>query len=353
MRTLYLIRHGHPLTRESRTCGYSQDIPLSRTGVLQAEELRDWAQDKAITAIYSSPSLRCTQTAQILAGDRIPLHTDSALAEMDTGMWTGLSFDEIKRRWPVEYVQREKNMGTYPPPGGESFSQAGERMEAAVARLLPQTEGDIVIVSHSGISRGWLCRVLRRSSNQVLTLPQPCGGLTELLYDGAQFALRQLGVRPKLQPDQGEISALYERYATPNPVRAHCEAVSRRAMELADQTLLPVDRALLHAACLLHDLVRDWPEHAYSCGKILTREGYPALGAVIAAHHDLPEDASAEACLLYLADKLVQGTQRVSLDARFQAKRALCGMPKARAAWERRYQRAQRAAEQLGLDLTS
>ena len=352
MRTLYLIRHGQPQVQKWHTCGYAQDVPLSLIGLRQAEELRDWARETPITAVYTSPSLRCVQTAQALAEDRVPICTDGGLTEVDTGAWTGLSFAEIKERWPEEYARRGQDMGAYPPPGGESLIQAGARMERTVSRLLARSEGDIAVVAHGGASRGWLCRLIGRPSSQILTLPQPWGGITELSFDGGQFAVRQLGVRPRPWPDAQEIEDLWTRYATPAPVRDHCRAVAQRAMELAGRTDLPANRALLHAAALLHDLVRDRPDHARACGEIMVREGWPALGAVIAVHHDLPEEAGTEAALLYLADKLVQGTRPVSLEERFAAKRPLCGTPESLAAWERRYQRSRQAAEHLGLDLS-
>ena len=351
MRTLYLIRHGQPQVRETHTCGYAEDAPLSEAGRRQAGALRDWAREKSIAAVYTSPALRCVQTAHILAEERVLVYPDSGLAEMDTGAWTGLTFEEIKRRWPAEYARRGQKLGTYPPPGGESFAQAGGRMAGAVRDILAQSEGDIAVVAHGGVNRGWLCRLLGRSPNQVLALPQPWGGVTELCVDAGGFSVLQLGVRPCPCPAAEEITELWEKFNTPAPVRAHCKAVARKAAELAGQLDRPADRELLRAACLLHDLVRDWSDHAHACGELMVKEGWPVLGEVICVHHDLPEEAGVEAALLYLADKLVQGEQTVSLHQRFGAKRSLCRTPKALAAWERRYHRALQAAEQLGLDI--
>lgn len=352
MRTLYLIRHGQPEVRERHTCGYAEDVPLSPEGRRQAERLRDWAGTKVLTEICASPLARCLQTAQIFADGRVPVRAEAGLAEVDTGLWTGLPFAEIRRRWPEEYDRRGRELGTFPPPGGESFAQAGARMERTVARLLARSRGDIALVAHGGVNRGWLCRLLGRSANQALALPQPWGGVTEISVDQGKYSVLSLGIRPGGWPDRGEVEALWEKYATPAPVRAHCQAVARRAMELADQAEGPVDRELLRAACLLHDLVRDWPDHAHACGEKMIQEGWPRLAELIAVHHDLPEGAGREACLLYLADKLVQGDRPVSLEERFEAKRGLCGMPEALAAWERRYRRARQAAEELKLNLT-
>lgn len=349
MRTLYLIRHGQPLTDQRRTCGYAQDVPLSPEGRRQAEALALWARDKEIQAVYSSPLLRCRQTADILAGEYTPVYLEDGLREVDTGAWTGLAFEEIKARWPAEYGRRGRELGTFPPPGGESFQQAGARMERTAARLLAQSQGNLVVVAHGGINRGWLCRLLGRSPNQVMALPQPWGGLTQVRVDGDRLTVERLGVRPSLWPSREEIEALWETYNTPAPVRAHCEAVALRAGELAGQTGLTLDLALLNAACLLHDLVRDRPGHARAGGERLVQEGWPEVGALVAVHHDLPREARAEAALLFLADKLVQETRPVTLEERFQDKRALCKTPEALDAWEKRFRQARAAAERLNL----
>lgn len=349
MRTLYLIRHGQPLTDQRRTCGYAQDVPLSPEGRRQAEALALWARGKEIQAVYASPLLRCRQTADILAGEYTPVYLEDDLREVDTGAWTGLTFEEIKARWPAEYERRGRALGTFPPPGGESFHQAGARMERTIARLLARSQGNLGVVAHGGINRGWLCRLLGCSPDQVMALPQPWGGLTEVRVDGDRLTVERLGVRPSPWPSREEIEALWERYHTPAPVRAHCEAVALRAGELAGQTGLTLNLALLNAACLLHDLVRDRPGHARAGGERLVQEGWPEVGALVSVHHDLPREAGAEAALLFLADKLVQETRPVTLEERFQAKRALCKTPEALNAWEARFRQAREAAERLNL----
>ena len=121
--------------------------------------------------------------------------------------------------------------------------------------------------------------------------------------------------------------------------------------ELAQQLSFPVDTQLLIAACLLHDLTRGAPDHPRSGAQVLAQAGYPGLAELVAVHHDLPEEASAEACLLYLADKLVQGERRVSLESRFLASREKCRTPEALAAWQQRYDRTQRIIQTFQLIL--
>lgn len=152
-------------------------------------------------------------------------------------------------------------------------------------------------------------------------------------------------------PSSKQQELLFQQFRTPAAVIAHGEAVARCALELAAQMSCPVDHALLEAACRLHDIARNQPDHARAGADILAREGYPEVGALAALHHDLPETASTEAALLYLADKLVRGTERVSLEQRFAASREKCRTPEALAAWQRRRDRAYQIVRDLQLIL--
>ncbi len=153
-------------------------------------------------------------------------------------------------------------------------------------------------------------------------------------------------------PDDAGCRQLFQLCGTPAPVIAHGQAVARCAAELAQQLSFPVDMQLLTAACLLHDLTRGTEDHPRSGAEVLARAGYSALAEVVAVHHDLPEEAGAEACLLYLADKLVQGERRVSLEERFLASREKCRTPEALAAWRQRYDRTHQIIREFHLTLS-
>jgi len=145
--------------------------------------------------------------------------------------------------------------------------------------------------------------------------------------------------KKNLWPDAAERKELFRKYGGAEHAAAHGAAVSQCALELAASVAENVNTDLLQAACELHDLVRGMPDHARAGADIMIREGYPAVGELIAVHHDLPETAGAEACLLYLADKLVRGEQRISLEQRFHGSREKCHTPEALDAWQRRYDR--------------
>ena len=159
--------------------------------------------------------------------------------------------------------------------------------------MLRETTGNIVIVTHGGILRGWLCRIMPYNADLALELRQPWGGITTAELDEDHFRILHVGLRPSL-PDEAEIRALYDKYHTPQQVILHSRAVAERAADLVKNT--NADPALLRAAALLHDLCRTvGREHPQRAAAILDAAGWPQLAEIVAQHHDLNEEPSPEA----------------------------------------------------------
>ncbi len=66
---MFIVRHGDAIPDEDEIIpsGVYDDLPLSRSGRQQAQALAERLQDMHFDAIYSSPLLRCQQTAAPLA----------------------------------------------------------------------------------------------------------------------------------------------------------------------------------------------------------------------------------------------------------------------------------------------
>lgn len=105
MRIILLIRHGETdWNRSGRVMG-DQPIPLNQTGEEQARTCAAILSRTPIAAIYTSPVLRATQTAEILRGPHaVPLHQAAGLSEIGVGMWLNrywheFADDPAKREW--------------------------------------------------------------------------------------------------------------------------------------------------------------------------------------------------------------------------------------------------------------
>jgi len=334
LRTIYFVRHGQP--ESGRHCCGIAESGLDPVGVCQAQRLARYFEAKDLSAVFTSPLTRCVQTAKIISGGKIPVWAEPELREMDAGLWEGLSFEEIRTRYPEAYAARGRHMGTVAPPGGESFLDAGVRLECRMTRLIGETSGDIAVVGHGGSGRAWLCALMGLPIDSVLTVRQPWGGVTAIEV-GAALSVRSLGLQPGVFPADIEIDALLDKMETPDSVRAHGCAVAKTALSLAEAGP-QVDLGLLRASCMLHDIARTYGNgHPAKGAKLLDRAGWPAPADIVARHHDLGASPSAEAKLLYLADKLTLGESAVTLDARFARSKEKCSDAQALAAWKRRY----------------
>lgn len=352
MRTIYLIRHGAPeLPDEKKRCYSRTDFPLSRTGLAQGKALREWAAAQSICAIYTSPSTRCRETAALMSGAALPVHTVNALREVDVGEWEGLTFDEIRKRWPTVYAARGNKMSEVAPPGGESFYRAAVRFNDALQDIMSEHKGNLAVVAHSGVIRSWLFHFAELGSGSMFSIPVPYVGIAALCFDGNTLLNAVAGTRASRAPSASEIEEYYRHCNTPTEVIAHCRAVADKAGELVGKNGITCSRELLRAACLLHDMCRaDGREHPQHAAQILTMDGYPALAGIISAHHDLPNHPSAEMELLYLSDKLVAGTQTVPLEERFSESYKKCPDEEAKRSWERRSSAADKIVKKYRLE---
>lgn len=128
---------------------------------------------------------------------------------------------------------------------------------------------------------------------------------------------------------------------------AHGRGVAEAALALARALAgknPDLDLELVEAAALLHDIAKGQPRHEAAGAALLDSLGFHAAARIVAAHRDIaPENAPriTERELVYFADKLVQGSTRVPVRARFQQKLDLFAHdPDATAAIRRRLDNA-------------
>jgi probable phosphoglycerate mutase len=147
--TTILLRHGQtPLSDERRFAGRG-DIPLTATGLRQAEAAAQrLAARGGIDAIVTSPLQRARHTADaVAAATGAPVRVDDAWMELDFGEWEGLNYAEAAERWPAEMAAWLKD-SVAAPPAGESVAAAARRILPALARVLGQPPATVVVVSH-------------------------------------------------------------------------------------------------------------------------------------------------------------------------------------------------------------
>ncbi|MBI4687308.1 MAG: histidine phosphatase family protein [Nitrospirae bacterium] len=225
---VYLIRHGETEGSEVKRYKGSIDVPLSEEGLRQMGDASDFiakslsnASDSmhkeylreihgtssiakpVLHAVYCSPLTRALRGAEIIAKPHgLKPSVINDLRERSFGIWEGMSFMEIKDKYPMEFEAWAGNPIKYSPMGGESTIEVRERAIRALNKILGEhsnqsTEhraqstdknslssgfcalrsGNIAIVAHGGVNRIILCEIMGIPLENIFRIEQDYGCL--------------------------------------------------------------------------------------------------------------------------------------------------------------------------------
>ncbi|WP_460698114.1 bifunctional RNase H/acid phosphatase [Nocardia thraciensis] len=147
---LLLLRHGQTELSVQRRYSGRGNPPLTALGREQAARAAKYLAAKGnIAAVVTSPLGRARETAEAAAQALdVPVRVLDGLIETDFGEWEGLTFAEAAQRDPELHARWLSNP-SLPAPGGESFDQVRERVEAVRRDLVALYPGrNVVVVSH-------------------------------------------------------------------------------------------------------------------------------------------------------------------------------------------------------------
>ena len=130
---------------------------------------------------------------------------------------------------------------------------------------------------------------------------------------------------PKI-PTKEECIEILTKNKTPSQVIEHCKTVCKVAEEIADKLIakgININKKLVTAAALLHDVERVKGDHIAEGIKLLKSLGFPEVSRVIGKHSlykiEEPErqPKTFEEKIIFYADKRCIGNKVVSLKERF------------------------------------
>jgi alpha-ribazole phosphatase/probable phosphoglycerate mutase len=195
---VYLVRHGETEGAEARRYKGHIDVPLSREGIEQMKRLSRFIsaevpksgrtevstelphfRSSALRAVYCSDLVRAVKSAEIIA-EPFGIKTVAVreLRERNFGIWEGMSFDEIKERYPKEFDAWARNPLKFSPMQGESTLDVKKRALQALSKILGSHNGEsIAIVSHGGINRILICYFLGIPLENIFRIEQDFGAL--------------------------------------------------------------------------------------------------------------------------------------------------------------------------------
>jgi 6-phosphofructo-2-kinase/fructose-2,6-biphosphatase 2 len=148
-RTVYLSRHGE--SEYNLTGQLGGDSNLSSRGEMYANKLPEMVckevGDRPLT-VWTSTLKRTQQTARFLPYRKLAW---KALDELDAGVCDGMTYEEIKEKYPEDFAARDANKFEYRYRGGESYHDVVVRLEPIIMEL--ERQENIMIVTHQAVLR--------------------------------------------------------------------------------------------------------------------------------------------------------------------------------------------------------
>ncbi|CAL9435926.1 bifunctional RNase H/acid phosphatase [Streptomyces sp. enrichment culture] len=185
--TFVLLRHGEtPLTPQKRFSGSGGTDPsLSPVGREQAERVAEsLARRGTIEAVVASPLARTRETAGIVAA-RLGLEVtvDEGLRETDFGAWEGLTFGEVRERYPADLDAWLASPDAEPTGGGESFAATATRIAATRDKLVAAYAGrTVLLVSHVTPIKTFLRLALGAPPESLFRMELSAASLSAVAY---------------------------------------------------------------------------------------------------------------------------------------------------------------------------
>ncbi|HCH22977.1 MAG TPA: histidine phosphatase family protein [Oceanospirillaceae bacterium] len=179
-----LLRHGH--TTSGPVYRGRVDSPLSDKGWQQMQEaVASISPDLIIT----SPLQRCAKFADYLEAQMnvepgALVVRDERLLEMDFGDWDGRDREEVWQQDADSVKAFWADPMHVSPPNGENLSQVQDRAAVAlhdyIATAIQARHKHLLLISHGGVIRCLLGKVLHMSGKGLFHLHVPYAGLAHL-----------------------------------------------------------------------------------------------------------------------------------------------------------------------------
>jgi probable phosphoglycerate mutase len=187
---LILMRHGEPEREGHDPC----DPGLSECGWAQARAAVPILRDQGVDAIYSSPQLRASQTADVIGDSMaVPVAYDFGLVEFDYGA-EYVHYDDAAAATWQSYFAGDLS------PWGLSREAFHARIATSMRRLADHHGNQRVLaVCHGGVINAWTCQALGVADRLRLFEPGYVS-LHRYVAEGGRWQVVSLNESPTRDP---------------------------------------------------------------------------------------------------------------------------------------------------------
>jgi broad specificity phosphatase PhoE len=171
MTLLYFVRHGETDDNARFVVQGQGGKGLNARGRAQAGRLAKRMHNSRVTSIFTSDLQRASETSLVIGvACGVEPAVDPDLREVDVGLWTGKSHEEIADQYPEEWAAWTGGVDVR-RGGGETYTELAERVERAVVRISATGARDpVLIASHGGAIKSYVAKILGISATGMRAL---------------------------------------------------------------------------------------------------------------------------------------------------------------------------------------
>ena len=206
MKQIIFLRHGQAKNNTERIlAGRTEGVPLTDTGIKQAEHTAQLLEHMNISTIYSSPIQRAKHTAEIIGKhNSLDVTIDDRLIELDMGKFTGMPYDKIFNSHGNVFMKFYNGELEIAHNGVETFSDVKKRILGIVDHIIEKhPDENVLLVTHMDPIKAMLSTVIDLSPTNLYELILPNASLTIFRENDKKFLLSGLNVMDSSRFDQG------------------------------------------------------------------------------------------------------------------------------------------------------
>tara|TARA_B100001750_G_scaffold236272_1_gene239883 strand:+ start:301 stop:918 length:618 start_codon:yes stop_codon:yes gene_type:complete len=189
---IIFLRHAQAENNTKRIlAGRTDGIPLTKTGIEQAEGIAKYLNPLDISAIYSSPIERASHTAEIVAkNNSLDYELDDRITEIDMGKFTLMNYDDMFAKYGNIFLKFYENDPVIAEHEVETFSQVKERVLDIVTHIVKKHKNEnVILVTHMDPIKSMLSTVMDLKPKTLFELIIANASLTIIKEQDKIFSL--------------------------------------------------------------------------------------------------------------------------------------------------------------------
>ena len=206
MGQIIFLRHAQAKNNTERIlAGRTEGVPLTDTGIKQAEQTAELLKHMNISAIYSSPIERAKHTAEIAGKhNSLDVTIDDRLNELDMGKFTGMPYDEIFKSHGNVFMKFYNGELEIAHNGVETFPDVKKRILGIVDHVIEKhPDENVLLVTHMDPIKAMLSTIVDLSPTNLYELIIANASLNIFREMDRKFSLSGLNVMEPSRFDQG------------------------------------------------------------------------------------------------------------------------------------------------------